>query len=123
MKVLTYIALLSIAGSFSTSAFEVEKADWVNAMKTALPTAFCAPQQYFRQCFDVTPVQCEETAASATRVCLSNYQDSLPETFVQPNDGAHWGTIVGTCAGEAYIATLPEKYLESEKCDNPDNWR
>lgn len=53
-------------------AEEISKEQFVSAMTTALPAVFCKPTQYFRQCFDVTAIGCEETAASTTRICLKD---------------------------------------------------
>lgn len=108
--------------AFSAHAVEVSKSDWIKAMSTALPTAFCNSKQYFRQCFKVTAQECEETAASATRICLSSNKDKIPSTLVQPKDGTHWGTIIGECAGTAYEASLIEKRIDSKKCNNVANW-
>jgi hypothetical protein len=69
-------------------------------MSTVLPTVFCQGGQYFRQCFDVSQSECEETAMSSTRICLQKYKDKIPDTLTQPKDGSYWGTIIGRCAGE-----------------------
>ena len=92
-------------------------------MTTALPTAFCNASQYFRQCFNVTAQECEETAASATRICLNKNKSKIPSVLQQPKDGTHWGTIIGSCAGEAYEITLIKKRINNRKCDNPANWQ
>lgn len=114
-----FISVLSL----STHGVEVNKTDWMNAVSTALPTAFCNSSQYFRQCFTVTAQECEETAASATRVCLNKHKDKIPNTLIQPKDGTHWGTIIGSCAGEAYEVSLVKKRIKNKKCDNPENWQ
>ena len=116
-----YIAMYAL--SFPTYAVEVSKNDWINAMTTALPTAFCNSSQYFRQCFSVTAQECEETAASATRICLHDNKEKIPKILNQPKDGTHWGTIIGTCAGTAYEASLIKKRIKNKKCDNPANWQ
>lgn len=92
-------------------------------MTTVLPTAFCSSGQYFRECFSVTAQECEETASSATRICLNNYIDKMPEVLQQPQDGTHWGMIIGACAGEAYEVALLKKRIKNDKCDNPANWQ
>ena len=107
----------------SSLATEVAKDDWVNAMSSALPTAFCAPQQYFRQCFSVTAEECEDTAASATRVCLKNNKDKIPGMLKQPKDGTKWGTIVGACAGQAYEIALISKRSSDPRCADPTQWQ
>lgn len=118
---LTLLSLLLLS-SFSVHAQEVAKERWMEAMTTALPMAFCNSAQYFRQCFEVTAPECEETAISATRVCLLKYQQDIPPTLMQPRDGTHWGQILGKCAGEAYETSLINKRISSDKCNNPGNW-
>ncbi|PKM46073.1 MAG: hypothetical protein CVV05_03575 [Gammaproteobacteria bacterium HGW-Gammaproteobacteria-1] len=108
---------------YSLHAAEVSKSDWISAMTTVLPTAFCNSSQYFRQCFNVTAQECEETAASAARVCLNKNKDQIPEVLHQPQDGTHWGTVVGACAGEAYELALVKKRISNSKCDDPANWQ
>jgi hypothetical protein len=105
------------------NAVEVPKDNWVNAMKSALPAAFCNSSMYFRQCFSVTAEQCEETAASTTRICLKNNDKDIPNTLIQPKDGTHWGTIIGSCAGEAYETTLMKNKISNAKCNDISNWQ
>lgn len=104
-------------------AVEVGKADWIDAMTTALPTAFCNSGQYFRQCFKVSAQQCEETAASATRICINKFRSEIPEVLQQPKDGTYWGTKIGSCAGVGYEAALRKLQIKNEKCSNADYWR
>ncbi len=116
------VAVLS-AVAMAAPAATVTKAEWLDSMSTVLPTAFCSAQQYFRQCFDVTAAQCEETAASATRICLARYKDEIPAVLNQPQDGTRWGTTIGTCAGQAYEATLLKQRRSDPKCNDPSRWR
>jgi len=116
-------ALSSSVLSSSVWAVEVQKNDWIRAMSTALPAAFCNSRQYFRQCFSVTAQECEETAASVTRICLNKNKDKIPAILNQPKDGTYWGTIVGACAGEAYVVTLVRKQIKNKRCSNPANWQ
>lgn len=123
MKIKLGLPLLALVLSLPTYAAEIGRDDWINMMSTALPTAFCKSNQYFRQCFSVTAQECEETAASATRICLDKNKGKMPKTLVQPKDGTHWGTIIGQCAGEAYAVSLIKKQIKNEKCNNPANWQ
>ena len=109
--------------SFSVHATEVSKDDWIAGMNNVLPTVFCKSEQYFRQCFSVTAEECEEVAASATRVCLNNNKDEIPDVLVQPEDGTHWGTVIGACAGEAYEASLTRKRINKDVCNDAANWQ
>ena len=113
-----FLALFSL----TAQSVEVSKTVWVEAMQSALPAAFCAPDQYFRQCFKVSAKECEATAASTTRACLKNNQNKIPALLKQPSDGQHWGTIIGQCAGAAYEVSLLKKHIDSEKCRDPKHW-
>jgi hypothetical protein len=119
--ILVVIFVLLISASANSG--EVSKEVWINSMSTALPNAFCQPDQYFRQCFDVSQAECEETAMSATKMCLQKYKDKIPNTLIQPKDGAYWGRIVGSCAGETYETTLLKKRISNKRCNDPNNWR
>jgi hypothetical protein len=105
------------------NADDIPKDDWIDKMSTILPTAFCQPHQYFRQCFDVSQTECEETAMSAVRICLGKNKDKMPSVFVQPQDGRYWGRIVGSCAGGAYEITLRKKRISNRRCNDPNNWK
>jgi len=119
----SFLVIFILLISASANSAEVSKEAWLNSMSTILPTAFCQANQYFRQCFDVSQTECEETAMSATRICLQKHKDEIPETLTQPNDGAYWGRIVGRCAGEAYAITLRKKRISDQKCNDPNNWK
>jgi hypothetical protein len=123
VKIAPYLCLLGLALPLSPRAAEVHKSAWIDTMTTALPTAFCNPSQYFRQCFRVTAQECEQTASSATRICLDKHKDRIPNILNQPADGTRWGTVVGSCAGEAYEITLSKKRIKNKKCDDPANWQ
>ncbi len=117
------VVILILLISASADSQEVTKDIWIDRMSAALPTAFCQRDQYFRQCFDVSQTDCEETAISATRVCLQKYKDTIPNVLIQPKDGNYWGRIIGSCAGEAYEMTLVKKRISNKRCNDPNNWR
>lgn len=120
MKWLLPIGLMLIAPA-SVMANEVTKDDWINGMTTALPAYFCKADEYFRQCFKVTQAECEETALSATRICLAQNKDKIPARLKQPEDGTKWGTVIGSCAGQAYEIALQMKRINNSKCNDPKN--
>ena len=95
---------------------QVSKEQWIETMKTALPTVFCAEDQPFRTCFKVTQEECENAAASATRICLRKFQSKIPARLKQPEDGKKWGEQVGICAGNTYAAALNAKKLKTKEC-------
>jgi len=94
----------------------------VTQFEMALPVALCKAGTYFRACFAVTPVECEQTAASATRVCLNKVRKQLPPKLRQPDEGRAWGTKIGACAGSAYEVALSTKKIQSQKCSDPSVW-
>ena len=106
----------------TANAGEVSKEVWMDGMSTGLPTMTCQSKQFYMQCFEVTQIECEETALSATRICLEKYKEKIPIVLNQ-EDGGNWGTIIGRCAGEAYGMAVHKKKIDSEKCNNPANWQ
>ncbi len=117
------VLFLLVLFSITVHSQEVKKEDWITGMKSALPAAFCNSEQYFRQCFDVTAVECEEAAASATRICLKEVEEQIPDVMIQPKDGTLWGTKVGQCAGLAYEASLSKKIISDPRCNDASQWQ
>ena len=118
------IGLAAILSSCTfAQAATIEKKTWMDGMSTAIPTLFCAPSQYFRKCFAVSATECEETSASAVRVCLAKNKDQIPEVLNQPQDGQRLGNIIGQCAGINYEIALKKKRASDPKCNDPNNWR
>ncbi|HET6922294.1 MAG TPA: hypothetical protein VFI16_04015 [Anaeromyxobacteraceae bacterium] len=109
-------AFLCLLAAAPARAQEVAKADWIETMKTALPTAFCAEGAPFRTCFAVTHEECEDTAASAVRLCLKKFQSRIPARLKQPEDGTKWGQKIGECTGNSYAAALVKKKLNTKEC-------
>jgi hypothetical protein len=70
---------------------------------------FFNTSQYFRQCFNVTATKCEETAASTTRIFLTQLDSQISELLHQPKDGTYCGSKVCAGAGSAYECALIKK--------------
>ncbi len=121
MKAILAAALLTL--STASVAQSVGRTQWIDGMSTALPTAFCTPQSYFRQCFRVSARQCEDAAVSATRICLNRHANEMPATLAMPRDGQHWGNIVGRCAGVAAEAAMLKQRISNAKCNDPAQWQ
>ena len=119
------MAAIVILPALSATAWsqEVPKEQWLTAMETVVPSFFCGPEQYFRQCFQVSAAECEEAAASSTRVCLKRIEDQIPDILMQPGDGTFWGNRIGQCAGVSYEAVLSAKRISSAKCNDVSNWQ
>ena len=118
---LALAATLGLPGPASADAV-VPKAAWIDSMKTGLPVLFCKDGSYFRSCFQVSQEECESTASSATRVCLSKFEGSIPLQLHQPADGSSWGQKVGECAGNAFETTRADQKTNSAKCNDPSAW-
>ncbi|MDH4262163.1 MAG: hypothetical protein OEV78_03855 [Spirochaetia bacterium] len=123
MKITTYFSLFFFTLPLSTHAFEVSKKTWIEGMTSALPAAFCNSSQYFRQCFNITAIECEETALSATRICIKENEEKIPDVLVQPEDGRNWGTKIGSCAGKTFELSLIKKRINNDQCNDPSNWQ
>ncbi len=100
----------------------VDRDTWTTMFESALPVALCKSGSYFTSCFTISQVECEQTAASATRVCLGKVRKQLPAKFHQPDEGRDWGSRIGSCAGIAYEAALAPKKIHNAKCDDPSAW-
>ncbi|MBI5721422.1 MAG: hypothetical protein HZC37_27445 [Burkholderiales bacterium] len=116
------LALALLLAPLGSHAQTVARQDWMNHMETALPSAFCGPDSYFRQCFTVTAQECEAAASSATRLCLQKHGPGLPQTLVMPKDGRHWGGVVGQCSGIGTELAMLKKRVSSPRCNDPKQW-
>lgn len=117
------VLLTALLLPLPANAAEVSKLYWFNGMSTALPTTFCNSNQYFRHCFSVSAQECEVAVASATRICLNKNNKDIPDILVQPEDGAHWGAIIGKCIGDTYEITQKQKHISNTKCNNISDWQ
>lgn len=117
--------LLALAAAIPATvhAQEVPREQWLDAMTTSIPTYFCQSGQYFRECFGVSATECEDIALSGTRVCISQFENQIPEVLRHPVDVRAWGTRIGNCAGTSYEAALLDKRLSNPKCNDPRNWQ
>lgn len=124
VKTLVLSIIFYIVTTYSVIGFatEVDKEYWVDSMKSALPKTFCESIHFFRQCFEVNEEQCIETASLATKICLHQYINQIPDALNQPKDGAKWANIIGQCAGENYRQTLKRKFKDTAECNDINHW-
>ena len=109
---------------FSLFSFgqDISKDMWIGHVKTAYPQHFCSAEQYFRQCFSVQESQCRMVFSDATNACLKQVEGRIPIRLKQPADGAHWGSQIGMCAGNAYEVALMKQKINTAKCNDSKNW-
>jgi hypothetical protein len=119
---LFFVTIILLLFSGSAASQEIEKKQWIDSMSIVLPTKMCQSGQYFRECFSIPQTECEEVAHSATRICLKEKAEEMPSPLKQPEDGSHWGWIIGVCAGNGYEITLENSRIDSDRCNNPPNW-
>lgn len=112
-----------LAAAAPAAADSIPKATWVARMRTALPTMLCQEGSYFRSCFRIEAEECENAAASSTRVCLKELEAEIPDQLKLPDDGQEWGRRIGACAGGNLELVLLKKKVQSEKCNDPAAWQ
>lgn len=122
---LSVVVLVQFSLFFASKVIsdEVSKEIWVDTMRTALPTTMCRSGRFFRKCFNVSTEECAETALLATRICLHKYITQIPDTLIQPKDGAVWANIVGECAMESYHSSLAAKFIDTHECNDMNLWK
>jgi hypothetical protein len=101
----------------------VPQATWSNEMANVLPAAICRDGSYFRVCFEAPAEECHESASVSTSSCLRQYKSQMPDPLEQPEDGSHWGQLVGSCAAALYISEHKDKKVGDAKCEDIENWR
>lgn len=104
--------------SFQVFAVDVEKDDWIDSMKTILPSAFCQDNTIFRTCYKQSEEKCHEIATQTTSSCLMQLSPQFPPIFHQPEDGKKWGTKVGGCAGTLFGISSKENRINNPQCKN-----
>ena len=118
------IAALIIVTATSVHAESlVPRATWSNEMANVLPAAICRDGSYFRVCFEVPAKECHETASASTASCLKQYKSQMPDPIKQPEDGSHWGQLVGTCTAALYMLEHKGNKVEDAKCEDIEHWR
>ncbi|MBF0457473.1 MAG: hypothetical protein HQK99_06220 [Nitrospirae bacterium] len=95
--------LLSAAAAAADSA--PSKESWIGQMSAVLPGVMCAPNQYFRKCFNIDQNSCNDEAVRAVKSCAARYAPEMPAVFL-PKDGENWGRIISECVYEALESNL-----------------
>ena len=118
MKIIRNAVLLAIIlFPFSLSqAGDLTQEQWIAFMVRGFPSAFCGPDQFYRNCFEVSAEECTETVTSAAEDCLDEVADELPETFTF-EQGRKWGPVIEKCIDAAYVQTYSDLKIDSEECN------
>lgn len=90
---------------------------WISIMIRNLPKVFCAKDQFYRVCYDVSQEDCLDAVAQATADCIDENLSLLPEAFAY-KDIRHWGPVIENCIDKDYIETYVDFYVDSEECKN-----
>ena len=101
----------------------VPREDWSAEMANVLPPAMCRDGAFFRACFDVPTTECHTSASASTASCLRQYKSKMPDPLKQPEDGSHWGQLVGRCTANVYAAEHKDKKIEDAKCKDASQWK
>lgn len=117
------IALFLVALSLPAHAAKIDKSDWIKAMTSTLPSAFCQPGTFYQQCFNINSRECEKIVTSSTKACLDKNEYKIPSELTRPWDKRIWNTIINVCVSRAYEAALPAGRIHNKKCDDPGNWQ
>lgn len=99
----------------------VTKELWIAEYVEVVPAALCS-HPFFQQCFTAPLEVCQTHAVTVTRECVAEHEASLPEVFQQPTDGAHWGEIIGACAGGRLEVAMSATFTNTPECNDLDHW-
>jgi len=101
---------------FSVShAADMAQDQWISFMTKNMPTAFCKSDQYYRDCYEVTKEECEDTAAFAVEACIANHIQELPDIFSY-EESRKWGAIIEKCIDEEYSRTFSNQKMDTPEC-------
>lgn len=107
----------------TNQAMAVEIDQWLDHVETTLPDILCEESAYFRQCFDLDDAQCRSTLSSTFQECLTIYLDHLPGQITSSAEGAHWGQLLGSCAGTKFEMQSIELKIQNARCNDVTQWQ
>ena len=74
---------------------------------------------YLKACYATVDHECQQNVTEAANICIDRYQPHMPDVFSQLDDGKHWGSAIGSCAGAEH-ATLLGIADKRADTDNPE---
>ena len=99
----------------SGQAADLTQERWINFMTKNMPSLFCKPDQYYRDCYEVTKEECEDTASFAVEACIANYIQDLPDIFSY-EESRKWGAVIEKCVDEEYERTYSNQKKDTQEC-------
>jgi hypothetical protein len=118
---LLFATVLTLGLTSQAKAVDIEQ--WLDLVENSLPDLLCEQSAYFRQCFEIDDAQCRSTLSSTFQDCLTIYLDHLPEQINTSADGAHWGQLLGSCAGTKFEMQLTELKIQNARCNDITQWQ
>jgi len=116
MNLLLKGVLFVLILSFSVShAADLAQDRWIGFMTKNMPALFCKPDQYYRDCYEVTKEECEDTAAFAVQACIANHIQELPD-FFSYEASRQWGATIEKCVDEEYSRTFSNQKKDTQEC-------
>lgn len=100
-------------------AGQVKREAWMGHLGQRFPIVICNHSQY-QKCFKANRDECLVTAAMATRKCLDQWREKIPERFDGVLDGPGWSEKVGNCAEELHKKAMVAKRAQSDLSDCKD---
>ncbi len=125
LLLLTFFAACSKAPEIKPNAL-AEK--WITNVKEKLPNVFCKDGMYFRECFQITEVECKDQVNKSSEKCLADLKSEIFKNFGAKGtqdlgaEGAYWGSKWGECTGIGFEKEFGSKLIANEKCKDPKNW-
>ena len=106
----------------SPASGKVPRDEWVAQFEVAMMSMMCREDWYFRTCFsDLSADTCASRAQEALKSCLDELKDQIPEQLSQPEDGRHWGNVVGGCAGQK-LELMSTPVSDVPECKDVNHW-
>ncbi|MEN1728640.1 MAG: hypothetical protein AAGJ52_09375 [Pseudomonadota bacterium] len=116
---LTALLVLTLGLNSAQAQNQVSAEAWMAGMVDTLPDFFCANDQYFMQCFEVTEDECRTVTKQQSELCLEELAPQIPSLLNMPDDGRKWGSDVGRCAGTGYDQVMADRRSSAPRCNPP----
>ena len=107
--------------SEGASSFAVSREKWTNEIEATALEEVCRPQSYYRECFDVTAVDCQKLIRNQVRACVAKKR--IPTSVDSFDGGSFYASHVGICLVEQIGREWRSKFLYKQKCVQRGLWR